>query len=596
MPHPRSVLACLSLLVAASPAQELPVAPAAPPAPVGAAPAAPVKPQALPEPEVGASRTASVVVYPEHAEITRVIRVQAEAGVNRVPFGNLIPILNPHTLRASVTDGARVIGTEITTTFLKESLSEEIKVLDAHMQQLVDLLAAEAAARARLDEQAAFYAGVKGRLAGDMGREFSASALAVADWGEVLGFVHAGLTRCDAERAVIEQRSRELKKELDALLAQRKEYAGRQPREMKEVVVSFHAERPGPVDAAIHYLVDAAVWRPSYDAQLDRATGELRLTGYGQVVQWSGEAWTDVELTLANTRPDFELALPELTPLQASLDAAQFAKIASEAAALAKMPQEGLAKWASGRFQRRQDQETFRRNLELLSRQSAGELAKLGINAEIVKGALARLANRLSAARYLIPQRETIAFNSSPTKIVAFDATVPARLRYVATPALGNSVLLQAEIVNTTGHPVLEGPVAMFIDGSFIGSTKQLGATQNEGLVLGFGPDDGLRVDRKLLSRTVKGFFGLSQVITYECEITVENFNAQGVEVEVTDQVPVSKAEDLKVAFGASNLPHALDAETGILRWTLQAEAGSRTTIDYSFTIECPAGKDVHWQ
>ena len=85
----------------------------------------------------------------------------------------------------------------------------------------------------------------------------------------------------------------------------------------------------------------------------------------------------------------------------------------------------------------------------------------------------------------------TIPFDSSPHKVVAFRGTVPVQLRYVATPALGNSPMLQGAIVNTTGFPVLEGGVALFVDGSFVGSAAV--------------PDDALSVERSLLSRTVKG-------------------------------------------------------------------------------------------
>jgi uncharacterized protein (TIGR02231 family) len=345
-------------------------------------------------------------------------------------------------------------------------------------------------------------------------------------------------------------------------------------------------------------MVDGAMWKPSYDVHLDRAAQEIGITGYGQVIQWTGEAWPDVELTLAMTRPDFELALPELTPMQASLDSKQMAKIAAEVAALNSMAQDSLQKWASGRFQRRQDRETFRRNLELLSRHSEQDLVQYGLNADVIRSAMSRLVNRFAAVRYEVSQRETIPFNSAPLKVVAFSGTVPAKLKYVATPALGNSVLLQGEIVNTTGHPILEGSVAMFGDESYIGTSQQRGAAQNETVSFGFGPDDALIVDRHLLSRTVKGpeAFRLSQVITYRYEITVENFNERSVEVEVTDQIPLSATEDIQVTFLESSRPHTLDPVTGMLRWTLAAAAGQPTTIVYAFTVECPVNKDVHWQ
>jgi uncharacterized protein (TIGR02231 family) len=446
--------------------------------------------------------------------------------------------------------------------------------------------------KARLDEQAAFYGSVKQRLAGDMGRELAQERLAVAEWDALLEFVRDGLRRCDDERRAVALAERALGKELEKRRSERKEYAGRQPKEMKEVVVSFHSEDTAARDVRIHYMVGSVAWRPSYDVRLDRDAGEIQVTGYGQVLQWTGESWTDVELALAMSRPDAELTLPELRPMVASLDQETMTQLVKEVSFLNTLPQEQLETWATGRFKRRQDRETFRRNVEQLLGRSSKDLARFGLSAELLQGAMTRLVNRFAAVRYQVAQRETISFDSSPSKVVTFSATVPARLKYVATPALGNSVLLQGEIVNTTGYPILEGNVALFVDESFIGSSRVLGAAQNEGLSFGFGPDDALVVTRHLVSRTVKGpeAFRQSQVITYRYAIGLENFNDRNVVVEVTDQVPVSKTQDSQVTFLESDRAHTLDPQTGILRWTLDVGQGGRSDIGFSFSVECPVG------
>src|SRR5262245_2579423 len=84
-----------------------------------------------------------VVVFPKHAEVTRTITVDATAGDNTVVFNGLVPVLNPHTLRASVSDGARITGTELRTVYLKESLTAEITRLDKDILALSDDIAAE---------------------------------------------------------------------------------------------------------------------------------------------------------------------------------------------------------------------------------------------------------------------------------------------------------------------------------------------------------------------------------------------------------------------------------------------------------------------
>lgn len=43
------------------------------------------------------------------------------------------------------------------------------------------------------------------------------------------------------------------------------------------------------------------------------------------MLQWTGEAWNDVELSLAMSRPDAELTLPELRLMVASRSVLGFA-------------------------------------------------------------------------------------------------------------------------------------------------------------------------------------------------------------------------------------------------------------------------------
>ncbi len=285
---------------------------------------------ALAVPAPPESTITRVVVFPKHAEITREIEVQAGAGENLVRFTGLVPGLNPNTLRASVPDGARITGTELRKVYLEESLSEDIAALDQAIQALNDELAQEARAEARLAEEAAFYKAIKGRLAADMDRELAGGAVAVGDWRQVLAFVSEGLQACDAQAAELALRVRAQQQQLVVLEKQRKEYSARQPKEMKEISVAFQADAAGPQHVAVHYIVDTVIWQPSYDVHLDRARGEIEVIGYGQIVQWSGEHWKDVQLTLAMSRPDFELTLPELTPMLASLDDKEMAQFAKE--------------------------------------------------------------------------------------------------------------------------------------------------------------------------------------------------------------------------------------------------------------------------
>src|SRR5262249_4044933 len=147
----------------------------------------------------------------------------------------------------------------------------------------------------------------------------------------------------------------------------------------------------------------------------------------------------------------------------------EMAELAKEVAYLSRLGEGDVQKWSETHFKRSQERETFRRNLEQLSRRPNQLLENYGLNQEIIADAMSRLVDRFAGVRYDIGQRESIPCDSSPHKVVAFTAKIPAQLRYVATPALGNSIMLEGAVVNSSDFPILAGSASLFIDDSYVG-------------------------------------------------------------------------------------------------------------------------------
>lgn len=549
-------------------------------------------------PRTSSSKITSVVVYPNHAQVTREIFTDAKKGENQVTFTGLVPILNPQNLRATGSEGVRITGTETKTKYLKESFTEEIKELDAKILEINDAINLLKKSSARWNEERNFYIAIKDRVANELGKELAENRISVKDWENMLAFVRKGLAECDENINALDLELRDLNGELALLTQKRNVFARRNPREVKEVTVSFSASRAGEKAVRIHYIVPSAGWVPVYDVHLNRESKKVRVIGYGQVTQWTGEHWEDVELTLAMSRPDFELSLPHLKPLVVSFDAQEMQQIARDVTTLNNKAQTEAREWSKQRFKGQQDFENFRRNLEQLSQVKDAQLMQFGLNRKVIREALSRLVDRFAGVRYDLEKKETIPCDSSPHKVVVFSAPVPVDLKHVATPALGSTVVLKGDIRNATGHPVLEGDISLFIDNSYVGASKITSAAQNEGLSLCFGPDDALIVKRELLKRTVKGpeNFRQSQLITYDYRITVENFNDRVAAVEVSDQIPTSKTADIQVKFIEANLEPEMDEQTGRLTWTTDVSPGKKAEITFSFSIESPVGRTLYWK
>jgi hypothetical protein len=84
--------------------------------------------------------------------------------------------------------------------------------------------------------------------------------------------------------------------------------------------------------------------------------------------------------------------------------------------------------------------------------------------------------------------------------------------------------------------------------------------------------------------------FRQSQVITYRYELTVETLDDGGIEVEVTDEIPISETEDIQVTFLESNREPPVDPQTGKLQWTPEVDEGDRSSITECLLGGVPGG------
>jgi len=79
-------------------------------------------------------------------------------------------------------------------------------------------------------------------------------------------------------------------------------------------VVYFSLKKAGPLTFKLSYLLNGIHWKPSYDARLDEKSGKVSLSYYGDVEQQTGEAWSEVDLSLSTAVPLLNAAVPILDP------------------------------------------------------------------------------------------------------------------------------------------------------------------------------------------------------------------------------------------------------------------------------------------
>jgi uncharacterized protein (TIGR02231 family) len=167
----------------------------------------------------------------------------------------------------------------------------------------------------------------------------------------------------------------------------------------------------------------------------------------------------------------------------------------------------------------------------------------------------------------------------------------------VATPVLGSFVYREAEIANDSEIPLLDGPVATYLDGRFVGSGSIPLVARGQKFRAGFGINSQLRAARELTDKRDLTMGGNRQQ-TMHYRLTLENFSDRPVTVRLFDRIPNAMDDaELRVTHGEMSAELSQDAlyrereyPHGILRWDVEvaANAGGAAAhaLEYEYTLE----------
>jgi uncharacterized protein (TIGR02231 family) len=155
-------------------------------------------------------------------------------------------------------------------------------------------------------------------------------------------------------------------------------------------------------------------------------------------------------------------------------------------------------------------------------------------------------------------------------------------------------VYRRATITNRSEYLLLPGQANLFVDGDFIGTLQLERIAPNEEFDLALGIDDRVVVTRELKAREVdKKIIGDRRRIRVAYEIEVQNLRDRTIDLDVRDQLPVSRHEQIKVKLEAADPKPIEQTELNELIWQLSLAAKAKQICRFEFTIEHPAAMQV---
>lgn len=512
---------------------------------------------------LGAPVTAATL-YPQGATLTREVRFTVPQGRHRLIVTDLPADVPADALRVMV-DGARLGALSFRDDAVPPRDTTDPAALRA-AEQAVDeaeaaLRAAEAeraralAARDGAEARLAFLAGLGQSDATAQPPEALRQILAMV--GEETAAARAAILDAEAAAALLEPAITAAR---DALDRARAALAALVPdtTDRAWLAIEVEADAAGDASLTIAYPTWNAGWQPAYDLHLTRATGALDIDRAAFLQQDTGEAWTDVAITLSTVRPSDQTAPSEVWPEQL--------QIVDPAA-----PQPAMR----------------------------GAMAD-AVSAPVV---MAESAPKTATAdydglavSYAYPDPVSLVSGPEALRLALGTLAATVTTRAEAVPLYDATAFLVAEFVNDTGEILLPGARAqLYRDGTPVGQFLMPLVAVGDTARVPFGPIEGLRLTRQVLDRSEggRGVITKSTERNEAVQITVRNLTAEDWDLRVTDRAPYSEQTDLKIDVRTTPAPTArdIDGKRGLLQWDLAIPAGAARDIGIDTRITWPEGK-----
>lgn len=522
------------------------------------------------------STPTAVTVFPDRATVTRSGQAKIPAGAHTLVLDGLPANLVEQSLRVTGSGPAGLlIGSVDSKVVTQQDLvNEQERVLAQKLAELRDQRRLVEAQAKALQLRQAFIESLARSAAEGLKGENADGQMRIDQWQQAWMGLQSGseqtlkeIVQQDIALRGIDEQIRKTETDLRSIRTGAKA--------AMRVRVAIESPKDGAMTVAVEYQVPGASWGPVYDARLATESGKLSLAQFGTVRQRTGEDWSDVALTLSTAKPAQGSQMPDLTPWWIQFEA--------------PMPPAAMRT----------------RSVAPMAAPAPAPMAKMEMEAGAAAVPEAAPAEHRTAdvvasefaAEYRIAGKVSVPADSADHRFAISHQDMAANLSARVVPKIDPRAYLHAEIKVEGEAPTLPGPVSLYRDGTYIGGGRLASFKPGDTADLSFGVDEKVTV-QYLPQRGQsgeQGFLSKEKRIERRFRTSLANLHGRPLKIMLYDQIPVSRAEEMKVAvLDKDTTPgYAKDIQDrpGILAWTWDAKPGEKKTIDFGYAVTYPTDK-----
>lgn len=506
-----------------------------------------------------------VTVHLKGAELVQAVTAQVPAERHRFVFTGLSPKVNPQSIQVTATNGVDILSITSKINFLKEG-EESVEI--QKIRDSVELLQTQ---RQTISDELSAYQEEKDLLQKNKILAGKNTALPVEELVRAADFYRERFREINQAVSELNRQSKKMSAEIARLNRQLQELnAHRRP--TSEVYVDVNSDSPANTEFRLRYVVDDAGWSPIYDLVSNGLNEPIRLKYRALAFNDTGIDWDEVTVRLSTADPYAGAGHPALRPWVLTL------------------PKQGLTGVLDRSEKRRNQLDVLQQSNVPLNYNFQDKL-----NPDVAQNIIAFETIEISelSTDFDIETPYTIPSDRKPYSIEIMEHELNASYKHFAIPKLDKDAFLLAQVTGWESLDLISGPMNVYRNENFIGLAQLSTRTLSDTLELSLGRDNKVVVKRtKLKDFSKKQFLGGNKITTLTYQISVKNNHRQPIDIEIQDQVPISKTKEIEVEVKETSGARRI-SESGKLIWEKTISPSDVKAVKFGIEIKHPDNMEV---
>ncbi len=515
--------------------------------------------------KVVASKIEAVKVYQQNATITRVLSTKLAAGQQEIVLTDISTTIDPASLQVQINGKATLLSAKYERNYtLPKKDNPKVTALKESLESTTDQIA-------WVRDQISILGGMEDILNKNKDLGGATAGFTPAQVIELTNSYKTKLFEIRKDLIKTKKEERNLNLAIGKLQKQLNELNAGFNKPSGNIILLLDAKTPQSIKLKCNYIVTNAGWTPLYDLRSEGISENVKLNYKANIYQNTGQDWEAVTMIVSTGNPSRNNNRPILNPLYAGM-------------AYEIIDEVVVTAYGIKRENQKLDNNMYNMAVEEVAEDDEYE-SGFDYNTQINE-------NQMSI-EYNIQHKQTIASDGKQNLVALDSFELDTEYVYHAVPKLDKSAFLVAKIDNWSQYNLLTGEANLFFEGAYIGKSYINPNVTAKKLLLSFGRDESIVVERKAIKEyTSSKFLGTNRKEQFGYEISVKNKKSIPVSIELLDQIPVST--DKKITIELEEKGSAIYTEDiGKLLWKLDLQAGQTKKERFVYTVKYPKSKNV---